>query len=185
MADEKDVKEASVEAKEEATEAAEAADQAEASAEKAQEAAEVAKEAAKETIEVKEEKKEVPAKFKKLVEEIETMSVIELSELVKALEDRFGVTAAAPVAMMAGGGASGGEDAAAEEKSAYTIHLAAAGDQKINVIKAVKDITGLGLADAKALVDGAPKDIKNDVPKEEAEAAKKTLEEAGATVELK
>lgn len=136
--------------------------------------------------EVKEEAKEVevPAQFKKLVEEIEKMSVLELSELVKVLEEKFGVSSAAPM-MMAGMPAAGGEEAAVEEKSEYDIELTSAGDKKINAIKAVREITGLGLKEAKDLVDGAPKIIKEKVKKEEAEEAKKKLEEAGASVELK
>ena len=137
------------------------------------------------TTEVVEEKTkvEVPAKFKSLVGEIEKLSVLDLSELVKVLEDHFGVSAAAPVAVAAVGG--GGEAAeAAEEKSEYNIFLAGAGEQKIDVIKAVREITGLGLAESKALVDGAPKMVKEKVKKEEAEEAQKKLEEAGATVEL-
>lgn len=137
--------------------------------------------------EAKDEKKaDVPAKFKDLVKSIETLSVLELSELVKVLEDHFGVSAAAPAAVMAAP-AAGGADAgaaAADEKSAFTIMLTSAGEQKINVIKAVREITGLGLAESKALVDGAPKPLKENVAKDEAEAAKKALEEAGATVEL-
>jgi large subunit ribosomal protein L7/L12 len=129
-------------------------------------------------------KAEVPAKFKDLVKTIESMSVLELSELVKVLEDHFGVSAAAPVAAMAAP-AAGGEAAAAEEKSAYTVVLTAAGDQKINVIKAVRELTGLGLAESKALVDGAPKNVKENVTKAEADEAKKLLEDAGATIELK
>src|SRR3990167_11327095 len=132
-----------------------------------------------------EPKAEVPAKFKKLVEEIETLSVLELSELVKALEDRFGVSAAAPIAVAAA--PAGGEDGdgdGAEEKSEVDVILKDAGAQKINVIKAVREISGLGLAERKALVDGAPKTVKEKVKKEEAEEAKKKLEEAGATVEL-
>ena len=128
---------------------------------------------------------EVPKQFKKLVEEIEKMSVLELSELVKVLEDKFGVSSAAPVMMGAAPGAGGGEEAGAEEKSEYDIELTAAGDKKINAIKAVREITGLGLKESKDLVDGAPKIIKEKVAKEEAEEAKKKLEEAGATVELK
>lgn len=133
-----------------------------------------------------EETKEVPKKFKDLVEQIEKLSVLELSELVHVLEDRFGVSAAAPVAMAAAPSAGGGEggEAAAEEKSAYTIVLSSAGDQKINVIKAVREITGLGLAESKALVDGAPKPIKENATKAEADEAKAALEAAGATVEL-
>lgn len=137
---------------------------------------------------VAEEKKEVevPKKFKGLVEEIEKMSVLDLAELVTILEDKFGVSAAAPMAIAAAPAAGGdaGEEAA-EEKSEYDLELIAAGDSKINVIKAVKEITGVGLKDAKDMVDGAPKVIKEKVAKEEAEELKKKLEEAGATVELK
>lgn len=130
------------------------------------------------------EKKEVPAKFKKLVEEVESMSVLELSELVKALEDRFGVSAAAPMAVAAAPVAGEGAGDADEGKSEYTIVLKDGGAQKINAIKAVREISGLGLAESKAIVDGAPKTVKENVPKDEAEEAKKKLEEAGATVEL-
>ncbi len=144
---------------------------------------EVKEEVAEATAEKTEEKKEVPAKFKDLVSEIEKLSVLDLAELVKVLEDHFGVSAAAPVAVAAVGG--GGEAAeAAEEKSEYNIFLAGAGEKKIDVIKAVREITGLGLAESKALVDGAPKMVKEKVKKEEAEEAQKKLEEAGATVEL-
>ena len=130
-------------------------------------------------------KSEVPAKFKDLVKSIETLSVLELSELVKVLEDHFGVSAAAPAAVAAAPAAGGGEAAAAgDEKTAFTIMLSSAGEQKINVIKAVREITGLGLAESKALVDDAPKPLKENVPADEAQAAKKALEEAGATVEL-
>lgn len=132
-----------------------------------------------------EAKAEVPKQFKSLVESIEKLTVLELSELVKVLEDRFGVSAAAPMAVAAAPAAGGEAAEAAEEKTAYTVHLAAAGDQKINVIKAVREITGLGLAESKAIVDGAPKTIKENLPKAEAEEAKKALEAAGATVELK
>lgn len=135
--------------------------------------------------ETAEEKKEIPAKFKDLVGQIDKLSVLELSELVKVLEDHYGVSAAAPVAAAAAPAAGGdGEQAPAKEKSAYTVVLSAAGDQKINVIKAVREITGLGLAESKALVDGAPKPIKENVAKAEAEEAKKALEDAGATAEL-
>jgi large subunit ribosomal protein L7/L12 len=136
--------------------------------------------------EVKEDVKnvEVPAKFKSLVEEIEKMSVLDLAELVAILEEKFGVSAA-PVAIAAAPVAGDGTEAAEAEKSEYDIELIAVGDSKINVIKAVKEITGLGLKDAKDLVDGAPKVIKEKVVKEEAEELKKKLEEAGATVELK
>lgn len=129
------------------------------------------------------EKTEIPAKFADLVKQIESLSVLDLSELVKVLEGHFGVSAAAPMAVAAAP-AAGGEAEAAEEKSSYTVTLAAAGDSKINVIKAVREITGLGLAESKALVDGAPKPVKENAPKAEAEEAKKKLEEAGATVEL-
>ncbi len=119
-----------------------------------------------------------------LIEAIENMTVLELSELVKALEDKFGVSAAAPVAVAAAPGAAGGE-AAAEEKTEFDVVLASAGDKKIQVIKAVREITGLGLKEAKDLVESAPKAVKEGVAKEEAEELKKKLEEAGATVELK
>ncbi|PLX26155.1 50S ribosomal protein L7/L12 [Candidatus Parcubacteria bacterium] len=127
----------------------------------------------------------VPEKFKSLVEEVEKMSVLDLAELVKVLEDKFGVSAAAPAMMMAGGAAAGGDAQAAEEKTEFTVELTAAGDNKIGVIKAVKAATGLGLADAKALVDGAPKAIKENIAKAEAEELQKALEEAGGSVELK
>ncbi len=139
---------------------------------------------AEETNTAVEEKKEVPAKFKDLVEQIDKLSVLELSELVKVLEDHYGVSAAAPMAVAAAPAAGGGDEAGAEEKSAYTVVLAAAGDQKINVIKAVRELTGQGLAESKAIVDGAPKPIKENVPKAEADEAKAALEAAGATVEL-
>ena len=132
------------------------------------------------------EEVQVPEKFKALVEQIEKMSVLELSELVKVLEEKFGVSAAAPVMAMAGMPAGGADaDEAAEEKSEFDIELAAAGDAKINVIKAVREITGKGLKDAKDLVDAAPKVIKEKAPKAEAEEIKKKLEDAGATVNLK
>jgi large subunit ribosomal protein L7/L12 len=114
------------------------------------------------------------------------MTVLELSELVKELEDKFGVSAAAPIAMMAAGPAEGaGAADAEEEKTEFDIILLAAGDKKIQVIKEVRAITGLGLKDAKALVDEAPKPVKEAVGKEEAEKIKAQLEEAGAQVELK
>lgn len=131
-----------------------------------------------------EEKISIPEKFKKLVEQIEQMSVLDLSELVKVLEKKFGVSAAAPVAMMAAGTASG-EVAAAEEKTSFTVELKSAGSNKIGAIKAVRAVTDLGLKEAKDLVEAAPKVIKENVPKEEAEVMKKKLEESGATVELK
>ncbi|MFA6183956.1 MAG: 50S ribosomal protein L7/L12 [Parcubacteria group bacterium] len=132
-----------------------------------------------------EEKKEevvVPAKFEKLVAEIEKMSVLDLSELVKVLEEKFGVSAAAPMMM---GVAPVAEAAAVEEKSQFDVELTAAGDKKINVIKVVREITGLGLKESKDIVDGAPKVIKEKVAKADAEEMKKKLEEAGAKVELK
>ena len=118
-----------------------------------------------------------------IMEAIENMTVLELSELVKAMEEKFGVSAAAPVAVAAAGGAAGG--AAAEEKTEFNVMLTAVGDKKNNVIKAVREATGLGLKEAKALVDGAPAAVKENAPKAEAEELKKKLEEAGATVELK
>lgn len=118
-----------------------------------------------------------------ILEAIKGMTVLELNELVKAIEEEFGVTAAAPVAVVAGGAAGGGE--AAQEQSEFTVVLADAGASKINVIKAVREITGLGLKEAKDLVDNAPKPIKENVGKEEAESIKAKLEEAGAKVELK
>ncbi|HBI34207.1 MAG TPA: 50S ribosomal protein L7/L12 [Candidatus Moranbacteria bacterium] len=132
-----------------------------------------------------EDKKEVivPAKFEKLVAEIEKMSVLDLSELVKVLEEKFGVSAAAPMMMGAMPAAGGAE--AAEEKSEFDVELTSAGAQKINVIKAVREITGLGLKEAKDLVDAAPKVIKEKIAKAAAEDVKKKLEEAGATVVLK
>ena len=123
------------------------------------------------------------ADLKSFVEEIKKLSVMEVSELVKMLEEEFGVSAAAPVAMM--GAVAGAPAAAAEEKSEFTVVLKDAGANKIAVIKIVKEITGLGLGEAKALVDGAPKEIKENVPAEEAKAIEAKLKEAGATVELK
>jgi len=126
---------------------------------------------------------EVPEKFKSLVETVEQMSVIELSELVSILEDKFGVSASAPAMMMAAPGAAG--EAAAEEQTSFDVELAGIGDSKINVIKAVRAITGLGLKEAKAIADSAPTMVKEGVSKEEAEEMKKTLEEAGAVVTVK
>lgn len=130
-------------------------------------------------------KPEPSGKFKDLIKTIEGLTALELSELVKALEERFGVSAAAPMAMAGAvaGGAAGGE--AAEEKTAYTVILANAGGNKIAAIKAVREVTELGLKEAKDLVEGAPKEIKANVPTDEAQEMKKKLEEAGATVELK
>lgn len=202
MADDDQQKEAQTaaeqaeEAKDEAEVAAEVAEEA---AETAEEAAEVAEEAAEKAEEKAEEAakseaktddkpaKEYSADITKIIEQIEKMTVLEVADLVSAIEDTFGVSAA-PVAVagaVAGGAVAGGDEGGAEEKSSYTVHLAAAGDQKINVIKAVREITQLGLKEAKDLVDGAPKDVKENVPKEDAEEAKQKLEAAGATVELK
>jgi len=116
---------------------------------------------------------------------MDSMSVMELNDLVKAIEEKFGVSAAAMAAPAAGGGGGGGAAAAAEEKTEFTVVLTEAGANKVSVIKAVREITGLGLKEAKDLVDGAPKPVKEGIAKADAEAAKKKLEEAGAKVELK
>ena len=121
-------------------------------------------------------------KITAMIEEIKALTVLELNELVKAIEEEFGVSAAAPVAVMAGGAAPA---AAAEEKSEFDVVLAEVGANKINVIKVVREVTGLGLKEAKDLVDGAPKAVKEAADKEEAEEIQKKLEEAGAKVELK
>lgn len=118
-----------------------------------------------------------------IIEAIESMTVLELSELVKALEEKFGVSAAAPVAVAAAPAAAGGE--AAAEKSEFDVVLTSAGASKINVIKVVREVTGLGLKEAKEIVDGAPKAVKEKVSKADADALKAKLEEAGASVELK
>ena len=115
---------------------------------------------------------------------LDSMTVMELNDLVKAIEEKFGVSAAA-MAAPAAGGAGGGAAAAAEEKTEFNVVLTEAGANKVSVIKAVREITGLGLKEAKDLVDGAPKAVKEGMPKADAEAAKKKLEEAGAKVELK
>jgi large subunit ribosomal protein L7/L12 len=121
-----------------------------------------------------------------VIEFIANMSVLELSELIKEMEEKFGVSAAAPVAMMAAGPAAAGAGAEAEEeKKEFDVILTAHGDKKIQVIKEVRAITGLGLKDAKDLVDGVPKPVKEGIPKEEAEKIKAQLEEAGAQVEIK
>ncbi|GEM_PF-38782 len=125
---------------------------------------------------------EVPKKFKAIVEGVENLSVLDLNELVKLLEKKFGVSAAAVAIAGSGGEEAGGE---AEEKSSYDVELTAVGDQKIAVIKAVKGSLGLGLKEAKDLVDGAPAILKQGMPKEEAEALKAAIEEAGGSVELK
>ena len=116
-----------------------------------------------------------------IIEAIESMTVLELSELVKALEEKFGVSAAAPVVMVAGAAAGG----AAEEKTEFDVVLTSAGAGKINVIKVVREATGLGLKEAKEIVDGAPKAVKEKISKADADALKAKLEEAGASVELK
>lgn len=130
-----------------------------------------------------EKKVEVPTKFASLVEQIEKLSVLDLAELVKVLEGKFGVSAAAPMMMAAAPAA--GEPAEAEEKSSFNVELTAAGANKISVIKIVREVTGKGLKEAKDIVDAAPKVIKEGATKEEAEALKKQIEEAGGQVVLK
>ena len=126
------------------------------------------------------------ANLQQLVDELSKLTVLEAAELSKLLEEKWGVSAAAPVAVAAAPGAGGGAaPAAAVEKTEFTVVLASAGDKKINVIKEVRAITGLGLKEAKDLVEGAPKEVKADVSKDEAEKIKKQLEDAGAKVELK
>jgi len=121
-----------------------------------------------------------------ILEAISNMSVLELSQLIKDMEEKFGVSAAAAVAVApAAGGAAGGAAAAAEEKTEFTVMLTAAGDNKVNVIKAVREVTSLGLKEAKDLVDGAPKPVKEGIPKADAEAVAKKLSDAGAKVEIK
>tara|TARA_Y100000590_G_scaffold434926_1_gene553744 strand:- start:448 stop:816 length:369 start_codon:yes stop_codon:yes gene_type:complete len=121
------------------------------------------------------------ADLNKIIDELSKLTVVEAADLSKKLEEKWGVTAAAPVAAAAPGAAA----APAEEKTDFTIFLAASGDKKINVIKEVRALTGLGLKEAKDLVEGAPKEVKKGVPKKEAEEAKKKLEAAGAKIELK
>jgi len=123
------------------------------------------------------------ADLEKIADELSNLTVLEAADLSKLLEEKWGVSAAAPVAVAAAGGGDAG--AAAEEKTEFTVVLTSAGDKKINVIKEVRAITGLGLKEAKELVEGAPKDVKADIGKDEAEELKKKLEEAGASVELK
>lgn len=147
-----------------------------------EEAAPVAEEAAAPAPAAEEASVEVPEKFKKIVASIEEMSVLELSELVKVFEKKFGVSASAvAVAGPAAGGAAGGEEA----KSTFTVELSDAGANKIQVIKAVKEILGLGLKEAKDLVDGAPSVVKENVGKDDADALKAKIEEAGGKVTLK
>jgi large subunit ribosomal protein L7/L12 len=125
------------------------------------------------------------SKIEKLVEDLSSLTVLEAADLAKLLEEKWGVSAAAPVAVAAGPAAGGAAAAPAAEKTEFTVILAAAGDKKINVIKEVRAITGLGLKEAKDLVEGAPKEVKADVNKDEAAKIKKQLEDAGAKVELK
>jgi len=129
------------------------------------------------------------SKLEQLVEDLSNLTVLEAAELSKMLEEKWGVSAAAPMAMaapMPGGGGGAAEEAPKEEeKTEFTVVLAAVGDKKINVIKEIRAITGLGLKEAKELVEGAPKPVKEDVPKDEAEKIKKQLEGVGATVEVK
>ncbi|MFO1464692.1 MAG: 50S ribosomal protein L7/L12 [bacterium] len=123
-------------------------------------------------------------KAEDILETIENMTLLQVADLVKAFEEKFGVSAAAPVAVVAGGAAGGGA-AAAEEKTEFTVVLASSGDNKINVIKEIRAITGLGLKEAKDLVEGAPKTVKEGVNKEDAAKIKEQLEKAGAKVEIK
>ena len=129
------------------------------------------------------------AEIQALVNDISSLTLMQAAELVKALEDKLGVKAAAAMPVMAGGGAApaagGGAAAAAEEKTEFAVHLTNAGDKKINVIKVVREVTSLGLKEAKDLVDGAPKLVKEGVSKDEAATIKKKFEEVGATVEIK
>ena len=125
------------------------------------------------------------ADLNSLVEELSKLTVLEAAELSKLLEEKWGVSAAAPVAVAAAAPAGGAPAAAAEEQTEFTVILANGGDKKINVIKEIRTITGLGLKEAKDLVEGAPKTVKENVSKDEAAAIKKTLEEQGATVEVK
>ena len=153
----------------------------------AEEKAEEKKEDATPTSEAEvteEEAVEVPAQFKELVEKIESLTVLELADLVKVLEKKFGVSAAAPV-VVATGGAGGEDEAAVEEKSSFDVELTEIGGNKISVIKAVREVTELGLKEAKDLVEGAPQMVKTGVAKEAAEETKAKLEEAGAKVTLK
>lgn len=125
------------------------------------------------------------SKVQEIIEVVKGMTVLELSELVKALEEEFGVSAAAPIAMAAVPGAAAADEAPAEEQTEFDVILKGAGQRKINVIKVVREITALGLKESKELVDGAPKPVKEKISKEEAESIKAKLEEAGAEVEIK
>ena len=120
-----------------------------------------------------------------ILDKISSMTVLELSELIKAMEEKFGVSAAAAVSVAAPAAGGAAPAAAAEEQTEFTVVLAAIGDNKVNVIKAVRELTGLGLKEAKDLVDGAPKPVKEGIPKADAEVARKKLEDAGAKVEVK
>lgn len=194
MDDENKVEEVKEEAEEAADEAKDAAEEAKEAAGEAKEAADDAKEAVEEVKEEvkQEEKKEeakpeikVSGKLKEMIEDIEKLSVLELSELVKALENRFGVSAAAPVAV-AGAAPTGGEEAADEGQTTFNVVLTDGGANKISVIKAVRELVPtLGLKEAKDLVDGAPKQVLEGVGKDAAGEAKKKLETAGGKVELK
>jgi len=153
-------------------------------AEEKNEVVETAEEPAVE--EKKDEKKAAPSKnIEKILDSIEKMTVLEMAELVKALEDRFGVTAAAPMAMMAAPAAGGAAGAADEEKTEWDVVLSETGEKKFQVVKVIRQVTDLGLKEAKDLVDNPGQAVKKGVSKEEAEEVKKKLEEAGAKVELK
>lgn len=132
-----------------------------------------------------ETKVQLSKEAEKILEMVEQLSVLDLANLVKAMEEKFGVSAAAPVMMASAGGAAGGAAAAEEQSATVTVVLADAGAQKINVIKAVREGTGLGLKESKDIVDGAPKPVKENMPREEAEKLKTALEAAGAKVEFK
>jgi len=136
-------------------------------------------------METKEVKAELTKKMKDVMDTVESMTVMELADLVKALEDKFGVSAAAPVAVAGVGAGAGAGAAVVEEKSTFDVVITSAGATKINVIKELRTLTSLGLKEAKDLVDGAPKTVKEGATKEEAEKMKKQLEAAGAKVELK
>ena len=156
-------------------------------AEEKNEVVETAEEpAAEEKKEEKKEKKAAPSKnIEKILESIEKMTVLEMSELVKALEDKFGVTASAPMAMMAAPAGGGGAAAADEEKTEWDVVLAETGEKKFQVVKVIRQVTDLGLKEAKDLVDNPGQPVKKGVTKDEAEEVKKKLEEAGAKAELK
>jgi large subunit ribosomal protein L7/L12 len=131
---------------------------------------------------MEENKKEIPEKFSDIIKKVETLNALELSELIHALEDYFGVSASVPVTVASGTATSEGP---AEEKTSFDVVLTNSGGQKIQVIKVIRELTGLGLKEAKDVVDGAPKNVKEGMNKEDAEELKKKLEEAGATVQIK